>query len=207
MDVKLFNNLKMLQKLKTSMTQMQKELVQPQTPQPAAQQPEVVTFSLARMDEFSHEELQQVIVRYDGQLKKYKALMQEKDTKIQSLEAKVEQVVTEQQSIEEMMTLRSDEINSLKQHMQTFMNENESLKRLVAALEQSTLHVEDLETENQQLKLQLDDVKSLNASLSQGDAETIYRTKYELLISEHEKMKNDDFNLRQSLQRSNDQLS
>ena len=115
---------------------MQKELVQSQTQQPAAaQQPEVVTFSLARMDEFSHEELQQVIVRYDGQLKKYKALMQEKDTKIQSLEAKVEQVVTEHQSIEEMMTLRSDEINSLKQHMQTFMTENESLKRLVAALE------------------------------------------------------------------------
>jgi predicted nuclease with TOPRIM domain len=56
-------------------------------------------------------------VRYDGQLKKFKALMQEKETRIQSLEAKLDQVVTEKNSIDEMMTLRSDEINSLKQHM------------------------------------------------------------------------------------------
>lgn len=53
-------------------------------------------------------------MRYDGQLKKFKALMQEKTDKIQSLEVKVEQVFNEKQSIEEMMALRSDEINSLK---------------------------------------------------------------------------------------------
>jgi len=38
------------------------------------------------MDEFSHEELQQVIVRYDGQVKKLKALSQEKDQRIRALE-------------------------------------------------------------------------------------------------------------------------
>lgn len=42
------------------------------------------------MDQFTHEELQQVIIRYDGQLKKFKTLNQERDTKIQTLEAKVE---------------------------------------------------------------------------------------------------------------------
>jgi cell shape-determining protein MreC len=61
------------------------------------------------------------------------------------------------------------------------MTENESLKRLVSALEHSGQQSDDLESENQQLKFQLEDIRNLNASLATGDAETVYKDKYEIL--------------------------
>lgn len=51
--------------------------------QPAPQQ---VAFSLNTMDEFTHEELQQVIKKYDAGLQRYKATMQEKNEKLTNLE-------------------------------------------------------------------------------------------------------------------------
>jgi len=47
----------------------------------------------------------------------------------------------------------------------------------------------------------------LNSSLATGDAESIYRGKYDLLLSAYEQLKSEDANLRQSLQRSNESLS
>ena len=47
------------------------------------------------MDRFSHEELQQVIHRYDSQLKKYKAAMAERDMTIKTQHASLEQLESE----------------------------------------------------------------------------------------------------------------
>jgi len=61
------------------------------------------------MDEFSHEELQQVIIRYDGQVKKLKA--QKDDTTQQLQKARLEL-----QSIQEMLDIKTEEISQIKTH-------------------------------------------------------------------------------------------
>lgn len=54
---------------------------------PPGQQPaQQITFNLSNMEEFSHEELQQVIRKYDGGLTKLRAANQEKAEKISMLE-------------------------------------------------------------------------------------------------------------------------
>ena len=74
------------------------------------------------MHEFSHEELQQVIVRYDGQVKKLKA--QKDDVAGQLARARAEC-----QSIQEMLDIKTEEISGLKLHVQQFNQENAELKK------------------------------------------------------------------------------
>ena len=54
-----------------------------------------VAFSINNMDEFSHEELQVVIKRYDGKLKELKAQSTEQTQKMKQLESSLNQATTE----------------------------------------------------------------------------------------------------------------
>ena len=99
------------------------------------------------MAEFSHDELQQVIRKYDAGLQRMRTAITEKTEKITGLEqqmAKTNQQMEEMQQLSEMQT---EENKTLKQHVASFNEENNSLKKLVSVLEADAAKLDDLEAE------------------------------------------------------------
>ena len=73
-----------------------------------------VAFSLSNMDEFSHEELQMVIQKYDAGLQKLKSSITEKNDKISTLEAQMAKTGQEMEENKMMADMQAEENKTLK---------------------------------------------------------------------------------------------
>ena len=71
------------------------------------------------MDEFSHEELQVVIKRYDGKLKELKAQSAEQTQKVKQLESSLNQATTEMNDAQLTGEMQKTENQTLKEVLDT----------------------------------------------------------------------------------------
>ena len=69
------------------------------------------------MTEFSHEELQKVILRYDAEFKRVKKASMEQEQRANSLEEAMLLGNKELKELREMGALQQEEAKSLKQHV------------------------------------------------------------------------------------------
>lgn len=114
------------------------------------------------MSEFSHEELQQVIHKYDAGLQKMRASIAEKNEKVTHLEQQYSKLSQQWDDSQEMQEMQAEENKTLKQHVAQFNTENLSLKNLVKVLETDTEKLDDLEAQLEQAREQYQKEKELN---------------------------------------------
>jgi len=89
---------------------------QPQQPQAK----QVIRFSIASMDQYSHEELQKVIRRYDEEHKKNRLQILQHNKELDEKQEQAQQVhqkLSKAQSVAEDIQMYDEEIKRLKEYM------------------------------------------------------------------------------------------
>ena len=148
-----------------------------------------VTFSLDTMDDFSHEELQSVVRRYDSKYKEARNSIKEQTEAQEKIEAALA-AANEQLTDNQLMTdMHKQENQSLKDALTEQAKEIESLKQLCKVYEAEGEKNDELELKLENITQLLQKEKDLNASLvSQGQtedgssgagAERVFQVKYE----------------------------
>ena len=153
------------------------------------QQEGKVTFSLDTMDDFSHEELQSVVRRYDSKYKEARGTIKEQTEAQEKLElalAAANEKLTDNQLMSDM---QKQENQSLKEALSEQAKEIESLKQLCKVYEAEGEKNDELESKLENLTQLLQKEKDLNASLVNQDqsadgsggagAERVFQVKYE----------------------------
>ena len=131
-----------------------------------------VAFSLDKMEDFSHEELQVVIKRYDSRLKEMKASNTEQNQKVKLLEDQLNKVSSEMNDTQLLTEMLKTENQTLKQVLDDTSKEVESLKKLCKVYETEGEKNDELETKFENMTQLYQKEKELNESLvNQSKAE------------------------------------
>lgn len=124
-----------------------------------------MTFSLSSMSEFTHEELQSVILRYDSKYKEAKNTIREKTEQASKLDVALQtsnRELTDEKLMNEMQMTNNGQ---LKEALNTQTKEIESLQKLCKIYEAEGEKNDELEAKLETLSQLLQKEKDLNASL------------------------------------------
>lgn len=96
-------------------------------------------FNINIMDQFNHEQLQQVIRKYDAHLKRMQDIQRDREEEIEELHAELDRL--QNQHEQDDVEMYKEEIIKLKSYLNQLSQENEELRR--AQAEQDRLHVQE----------------------------------------------------------------
>eukprot|EP00347_Sterkiella_histriomuscorum_P004300 403360973 len=131
------------QQISTPKGQSQQNIGGPVEGQQVPPQKTTVTFSINTMSEFSHEELQQVIIKYDAEYKRTKKTSSDQAQKMKDLEDRAIKAEKECSQLKDQNICFEENVERLKEHVQTLMQESETKQKEFKDLQFSKLEMEE----------------------------------------------------------------